>query len=290
MWQPVVLLSLLLPLAGQIPANLECRDGTGVARELSVEDSLLLLGPERATTDDEDAGIDFDGMVCAALIEDCKGNRVLEARDRGLRLHEVSGTDLNGDGHPDLVLEGYSGGMHCCLTYWIVALKPPRLLCVLSNRDGMAFTDIDGDGSVEILARDHAFDCFLRPCSISPSPMTVLRAQGDKLIDVSRQFPQMFEEDLKQAQKLLSPDRVARFRTDQPLDVGDYLEAKQGILSMVVTYLYSGRGEKAWQTLEEMWPPAEVPTMRVLIERRRAEGILKSLDACGSSDRHPVSE
>ena len=47
---------------------------------------------------------------------------IFKTLDWGMSLESISGRDINGDGEPDLVFVGYSGGAHCCWTYWIVSL------------------------------------------------------------------------------------------------------------------------------------------------------------------------
>ena len=39
-------------------------------------------------------------------------------------LHNLTGSDLNADGYPDLVVETYSGGAHCCFGTQVFSLKP----------------------------------------------------------------------------------------------------------------------------------------------------------------------
>src|SRR5260370_8283905 len=45
------------------------------------------------------------------------------ARDWALSINRLSGSDINGDGKPELIVQGYSGGAHCCYTYRIISLS-----------------------------------------------------------------------------------------------------------------------------------------------------------------------
>jgi hypothetical protein len=40
------------------------------------------------------------------------------------RISQVRCVDVAGDGRPDLVVERYSGGMHCCATIQVFQLQP----------------------------------------------------------------------------------------------------------------------------------------------------------------------
>ena len=77
------------------------------------------------------------------------------ATDWALSIDEVSGTDLNGDGKPDLVVQGYSGGAHCCYTYRILGLTPGLpLIREIHNQVPIVFKTGD-DGKVELDTGDY---------------------------------------------------------------------------------------------------------------------------------------
>src|SRR5258707_15447238 len=45
------------------------------------------------------------------------------ARDWALSINRLSGSDINGDGKPEMIVQGYSGGGHCRYTYRIISLS-----------------------------------------------------------------------------------------------------------------------------------------------------------------------
>ena len=44
--------------------------------------------------------------------------------DMASALHDVTGSDVNGDGYPDVVVETFSGGAHCCFGTQVYSLRP----------------------------------------------------------------------------------------------------------------------------------------------------------------------
>src|ERR1700757_4202016 len=51
---------------------------------------------------------------CNATVTDSTGRIVFQVHDHGMAIDSVTGSDLDGDGYPETVLQGYSGGAHCC--------------------------------------------------------------------------------------------------------------------------------------------------------------------------------
>jgi hypothetical protein len=46
-------------------------------------------------------------------------------------IHDLTGGDLNADGFPDLVVETYSGGAHCCFGTYVYSLRPTGPILIL---------------------------------------------------------------------------------------------------------------------------------------------------------------
>ncbi len=194
--------------------------------------------------------------------------------------NEATGKDVNGDGKADLVLEGYSGGAHCCWTYWILSLGPaPRLAAKIFNETGVGFKDLEGDGKLEIVTRDGAFDYFDGLShAYAPMPTVVLRPQGQRLTDASAQFWKEYEQQISEARANLNPELLRRFRSGAEKDAPfEDQRTKSLVLQIVLANLYGGRAAEAWKALEEMWPADDQARIRKLIEQTRASGILKGL-------------
>jgi hypothetical protein len=67
--------------------------------------------------------------MCRVYLVTAGGSKTLVLDDFNISVHRGTGEDIFGDGNTGLVLEGYSGGAHCCWTYSIIDLGE-RLLAV----------------------------------------------------------------------------------------------------------------------------------------------------------------
>lgn len=85
--------------------------------------------------------------------------------------------DLTGDGVPELVLADWSGGAHCCFTYYVFTLGPRFAVLdtiPLEHSDDARFQDVDGDGALELRTRDWTFAYWNTSFMGSPAPEVVL--------------------------------------------------------------------------------------------------------------------
>jgi hypothetical protein len=92
------------------------------------------------------------------------------------------GRDLNGDGHPDLLFSAFSGGAHCCLTYYVYSLKPKfaRIATFASGNSGATgFIDIPGRKKPVVFSADDISAYSFTNYAGSVFPMVVLEV-GDK--------------------------------------------------------------------------------------------------------------
>lgn len=104
--------------------------------------------------------------------------------DAAVWLRKESGTDLTGEGNPDLVLALYSGGAHCCMSTIVYDLgDTPTKVLETPYEDAICegyFQDLDGDGVPEFITCDtsHFFfgeEPFLFSCYNWPGVRIVLR-------------------------------------------------------------------------------------------------------------------
>lgn len=219
-----------------------------------------------------------DDRECQAAVITSEGKTIFAATSWMIAVHEATGSDINGDGQPEVVFEGYSGGAHCCWTYWIVSLEnPPGLVAEIHNKAVLRFRDIDSDGRLEIEGADGAFDYFDGLChACSPFPRVVLDLQGDNLADMTKALwtPEN-EKSLRDLRQAITQNDLREFmKADPALTSGTNTATKQRILELVLAYLYSGRGQDAWKVLDEMWPPSDKERIKGLILETRKCGIL----------------
>jgi hypothetical protein len=91
-----------------------------------------------------------EGFPCHLTIRSPNGKKIFQVSDWGMAF-PVLGMDVNGDGVPDVVVETYSGGAHCCWTYYVVSLgKYPGLVLKFENDRSAGFVQDKKTRKMEI--------------------------------------------------------------------------------------------------------------------------------------------
>jgi hypothetical protein len=222
--------------------------------------------------------------VCRAYLVDPVGTKTLLLEDWGLSIYQGTGEDLFGNGHPSLVLGGYSGGAHCCYTYLLVDLdEKPLILPGIENGLPFFFFTDAASGQYRIMTSDGAFDYFDGLChACSPFPRVVLQVNTGGLRDVSPQFVAQYDTEIAESRRKIDKEALGRFLLAHDLATNgqaqtDFMDTRRSVLQIVLSYLYSGREAQAWQTLEEMWPAGDRQRIKKLILSTKAQGILSEL-------------
>jgi hypothetical protein len=119
----------------------------------------------------------------------------LNAQPAGYFSHRrsVFVTDVEGDGEPEVVLDLYWGGAHCCWYSQIYRYAPATeryspLVHVWGNFS-YVFADLDHDGSQELLTRDDRFSYAFASFADSRWPVRILRYRAGRLTVVTPSFP-----------------------------------------------------------------------------------------------------
>jgi len=90
--------------------------------------------------------------------------------------------DINGDGSPELIISGYSGGSHCCSHPYVIELTNP--LSFLFDREtsdyDIDFKDLNHDGVMEIETYEPVFIYWHTSYAASPAPNVVLSLKNGK--------------------------------------------------------------------------------------------------------------
>jgi hypothetical protein len=234
--------------------------------------------------------------VCRAYLVDRSGTSTLLLEDWDIFVNQATGEDIFGDGHPGLILEGYSGGAHCCYTYKIVDLAtPPMILGSIENDVPFFFFKDSTSERFRIMTSDGAFDYFDGMChACSSFPTVILKVSGGRLVNVSSQFVPEYDTEIAELRRSIDDDELDQFLTVHDLATNGQAKAefetlRQQVLQIVLAYLYSGREQRAWQTLEEMWPAGDRLRIRKLILSSKAEGILSELSATKAQPTTSIS-
>jgi hypothetical protein len=263
----LVISPLILSASSHAQTITSCPKSKGYERIHRIHGYVVRLAP----------GVkDSPADQCRGSVTPPGGSPIIFARALALWIDDISGSDVNQDGIPDVVFDGYSIADGCCFDYSIISLdKRPTLLRKVHNQVSLRFRK-EKDGTVTIRGGDGAFDLFLLPHPQSVFPEVTLRLQGNELKDVSSQYAEEYDEKIATARSELTPAALEKFRSSdfhQKLLV-DQSETMHRVLEVVLNFLYSGRETEAWQALDEMWPPADESRVRSLIQERRSRGLL----------------
>lgn len=275
-------LFLLLACGFAAAADLACANGNGQFQKPLWEGYTVAVVPAETQPGQ-----------CHAAITSADGRVVFDATAPSARLDPISGRDVNGDGKPDVVLETRHAGEQCCFTYSIITPgASPALVREITTSVPLTFEDKIGDGKIEISGREKAFQDFDGlPLSLSPSPLLIFRLKGSTLYYVSPAYWDEYEREVAEVRAQLSQKRIDKFMGNEPgakphdkpkelspEEVRMNSETKSMILQMVLAYLYGGKGQEAWKTLQETWPYADRDRVRQLILQTRARGVMSEVN------------
>lgn len=173
------------------------------------------------------------------------GHRVFALRATDVRF-EQAGKDLNGDKVPDVVVQAFSGGMHCCSQATVLSLGDSLgHLGIIDGADGdITFDDIDNDGVPEVKVGDFRF-AYWRDYAFAETqvPDVILAWRQGQY----RPACDLMREDAPSAATLA---RRARELTSGWTE-GDPPASFYGY---GVDLIYSGHPDVAWRWLNASWP------------------------------------
>lgn len=226
------------------------------------------------------ANPDRKDQSCRAVVLDKNQKAIFSAEDERFSI-DLAGQDVNGDGAPDVVIYGYSGGAHCCWTYYVISLgEHPGLIAKFKNERDAAFLKDEDSGRFYISTLDGAFDYFDGLChACTPFPQVFLRIEGKTVVDMGPKFLEAYDKIIQENRASLKADNVAAIvamkTNPNESESSDVYEAAAKVLSIVFAYLYSGREGQALRELRAMWPKFDQDRMWNLIQKQRSEGILR---------------
>lgn len=125
----------------------------------------------------------------------------------GSRITEVRCVELTGDGRPELSVEWYSGGAHCCSTIQIFQLQPTfREILTFNAGHTIGFTvQRDRSGRPALVLGDSGLAYYGDLCfACSPSSMPLVACYtGGRYVDCTRRFPSVVQETIKSSTESL---------------------------------------------------------------------------------------
>ncbi|MBV9606916.1 MAG: hypothetical protein JO027_17520 [Solirubrobacterales bacterium] len=111
----------------------------------------------------------------------------------------VQVVDLEHTGDPDVVLDLYSGGAHCCTVLQVFSFDPGTMTYVKTERvvgdPDAKVVDLAHDGRFEFLTADDSFAYEFTDFAASGLPIEVLTFANGHFTDVTRSYPQLIAKD-----------------------------------------------------------------------------------------------
>ncbi len=188
---------------------------------------------------------------------------------------------LLGKGSKQLIIEQYSGGAHCCWTYFILDLSA-NLHVIYDDsiysdleRD-MVFKDIDGDGVTEIIRPVGIFDYFAYLSHVeSPFPLVVLKYSDERhrYAVANKLFKKFLMSGMDES---IAAVRECHSDTssDKAADTSETCyspERARGdrcfpeILSVMLQYIYAGDRDTGWAFFDKWYSGIDKEDMRTKI-------------------------
>ena len=219
-------LGLLAALALLVPGAASASDGgSATASAGAVQATLTWAAAEFGNKDPHlvvtRAGAPaFDGSPIPAGSPCTEDGCVYAAS--GKRDAPLQVVDLDADGEPEVLVDIYTGGAHCCALTEILRFDATTYAPAetSSGNIGYELKDLDGDGRPEFVTADDAFSYAFASYAGSFHPPLVLdydvTAKG-AFRDVTRRFPALARKNARDALHTLARARRDHFETLGPV-------------------------------------------------------------------------
>ena len=160
-----------------------------------------------------------------------------------------TGIDITGEGHPDVIIETYTGGAHCCFGTIVYDLGPTLTKVLDSPQSNCAgyFEDLNGDSALEFVTCDDLFAYTYCPYAASPVVTAILQyTPGDGFVAASPSFGHQYEDQFVRHREMAEGA--------EPGEFGEWDgTTKCAVLPLVLDHLYSGQTVQAWTELDRLY-------------------------------------
>ncbi|MCZ7544105.1 MAG: thrombospondin type 3 repeat-containing protein [Anaerolineae bacterium] len=157
-----------------------------------------------------------------------------------------TGDDITGEGNPDVIVDTYSGGAHCCFSTQVydIGAVAARVLKTRESNCAGSFENLDGDGVLEFTTCDDIFAYAYCSYVESPMPGVVLRYEpGRGYYPATAQFvPSGATFDHTD---ILTQIAAGAYDSDESY--------RCMVLRVVLDYLYAGNASQAWAQFEALY-------------------------------------
>ncbi len=178
-------------------------------------------------------------------------------------INDLTGGDLNADGFPDLVVETYSGGAHCCFGTLVFSLRlagPALILHKPESNVGGTFENLDPDQVSEFVTYDNSFAYQYCPYAAGVVVKVIMAYDPvpDRYLPASPRFPEQYAEEIA-----TNEERAQ----SAPRELGEWDGSNIcAVLPLALDYLYMGQPERAQTEFASRYsgPDADVKWAEIL--------------------------
>ena len=201
----VAVLALALPAAaaarGAKPQQ-ETAQGPGVSVTLDwVKRAAYDYGRTRVTIVRNGVTVLDHVRVDAICLADphCRPDDNAQPLGAGAGGSSLTVRDLDGDGEPEVIVDLYTGGAHCCAYSRVYRYDATTAtytnVLQLWGDPGYRLEDLDGDGKLEFVTADDRFAYAFTDYAASGLPVEVLAYAGGTFTNVTRNYPALVSQD-----------------------------------------------------------------------------------------------
>jgi hypothetical protein len=106
-------------------------------------------------------------------------------------------SDLDGDGEPEVIVDIYTGGAHCCTVSEVYRLSSEGYVSNSKywGNSGYRLNDLGGDAAPEFLSQDDRFAYAFASYAYSAMPVRILRYKAGKWTVVTKRFRSQIKRD-----------------------------------------------------------------------------------------------
>jgi hypothetical protein len=117
--------------------------------------------------------------------------------------------DLDGDGEPEVLVDAYSGGAHCCERTRVYRFHAGDYGFTVHQWGNQVYDlrDLDRDGRLEFVSADDTFSYAFAAFAFSRWPVRIFVVRGGRLVERTRAFPGAVRRDMREQRHAY---RVAR--------------------------------------------------------------------------------
>ena len=117
----------------------------------------------------------------------------------GAQQSSVHVLDLESHAHPDVVIDLFTGGAHCCEVEQVYSPDPATMTYTKTERGfgnaGDAIRDLSHNGRFEFVGADDAFFYAFTSYAASGAPVQIWSFRNHRFIDVTRRYPGQITRD-----------------------------------------------------------------------------------------------